>query len=40
MVIRGESGTRAISKIDLLVAIALHWKLLTFVAEWSILDRR
>ena len=34
IVIRGGSG------MDLLVAIALHWKLLNFVAESSILDRR
>ena len=39
MVIRGGSGTPAISKIEFFVAIALHWKLLTFVAESSILDR-
>ena len=40
IVIRGGSGTPAISKMELFVAIALHWKPLTFVVEGSILDRR
>ena len=40
IVIRGGSGMPAISKMELSVAIALHWKSLTFVAENSILDRR
>ena len=40
IVIRGGCGTSTISKIDFLVAIALEWKLLTFAAERSILDRR
>ena len=39
IVIKGESVKFAISKIELFVAIALHWKPLTFVAESSILDR-
>ena len=39
IVIRGGSGASAISKIELFMAIALHWKPLTFVAESLILDR-
>ena len=40
IVIIGGSGMPAISKMELFVAIALHWKPLTFGAESSILDRR
>ena len=40
IVIRRGSGMSAISKMELFVAIALHWKPLTFVVESSILDRR
>ena len=40
IVIRGGSGTSAIFKIELFVAVAFYWKLLTFVAESSILDRQ
>ena len=37
IVIRGGSWTIAISKVKLSVAIALHWKPLTFAAESLIL---
>ena len=40
VVIRNGSGTLAISKMKLFVAIALHWKPLTFFVENLILDRR
>ena len=40
IVITGRFGMQAISNIGLFVAIALHGKLLTFVAESSILERR
>ena len=40
IIIRGGSGTSAISKMELFVATALQWKPLTFVAESSILERR
>ena len=40
IVTRAGSGTSAISKMELFVAIALNWKPLIFVAESSILDRR
>ena len=40
IVIRGGSGTCEIFKIEPFVTIALHWKLLTFVAQISILHRR
>ena len=36
--IRGGSGTSAASKMELFVATAFHWHLLTFAAESSILD--
>ena len=37
---KGGSGTSEISKMELFVATALHWKLLNFIAENSILARR
>ena len=36
----GASGTSAISKMDLFMVTALHWKSFTFVADSSIIDRR
>ena len=39
VVVGGGSGTPVISKMELFVAMALHWKPLTFVAESSVLDR-
>ena len=40
IVIRSGSGRPAVSKMEHSVAIALHWKPLTSVAEGWILDRR
>ena len=38
-VIIGGSRAPAISKMELIVAIGLHWKPLTFIAGGSILER-